>query len=214
MRTLTKVGLGLVGKLRPRPPKGDPRTRIVLPPPEKHGGLPLLDALAQRRSTRAFAPTPLPLPLLSSLLWCAWGVNRPHGERTAPSAMDCQEIDLYAALPAGAYRYDAAAHALNLAVANDVRPLTGYQDFVDDAPLDLVYVVDRARMQLVPASQRERFAAVAVGAIAQNVYLFAANSGLGTVLRALVDRAALTAALGLGPHQAVLMAQTVGFPRP
>lgn len=213
MSTLTKMALGVMGKLRPRPPKGDAATTIALPPVEQHGGLPLLDALARRRSAREFAPDALPLPLLSSLLWAAWGVNRPDGNRTAPTAVDCQEIDLYVTLPAGAYLYEATAHALHLVATADVRRVTGYQDFVDDAPLDLVYVADHARMTLIPVDQRERYACVAAGAIAQNVYLFAASAGLATVLRGWIDRAAIADALGLTHDQQVLMSQTVGFPK-
>ena len=214
MSTLTRLALGVMGKLRPRPARGDSASSIRLPPVDKHGGLPLMDAFAQRRSGRDFLPDALPLPLLSSLLWAAWGVNRPDGHRTAPSALDCQEIDLYVALPAGAYLYDATTHALHLAAASDVRRVTGYQDFVDEAPLDLVFVADHARMSLVPVSQRERFASVAAGAIAQNVYLFAASAGLSTVLRAWIDRSAIADALGLTHDQQVLLSQTVGFPKP
>jgi len=213
MSTLTRVALGVMGKLRPRPPVGDTANSIRLPPVERHGGMALMEALAQRRSRREFAPDALPLPVLSSLLWAAWGVNGPDHHRTAPSAIDCQEIDLYVALPSGAYLYDASAHALHLAAASDVRRVTGYQDFVDEAPLDLVYVADHARMTLVPVGQRERYASVAAGAIAQNVYLFAASAGLATVLRAWIDRAAIADALGLTHDQQVLLSQTVGYPK-
>lgn len=213
MSTVTKLVLGVMGKLWSRPAVGPSAQSISLPPPEKHGGLPLLDALAQRRSGRDFKPDALPLPVLSTLLWAAWGINRPEeGHRTAPSAIDCQEIDLYVALPTGAYLYDAKAHALHLAAAQDVRRVTGYQDFVDQAPLDLVFVADHARMAPVPASERERYASVAAGAIAQNVYLFAASAGLSTVIRAWIDRAALSEALALSHEQQVLLSQTVGFP--
>jgi len=212
MSTLTKLALGMMGRLRPKPPRGDAATTITLPAVDRHGGLPLMEALAQRKSMREFSPDALPLELLSSLLWAAWGVNRPDGNRTAPTAIDCQEIDLYATLPAGAYLYDATAHALQLVAATDVRRVTGYQDFVDQAPLDLVYVADYARMRPVPVDQRERYACVAAGAIAQNVYLFAASAGLATVLRAWIDRAAIADALGLSHDQQVLLSQTVGRP--
>lgn len=212
MPSLTRFALGLMGKLRARPAVGPSPQSLALPPPDRTGGLPLLDALARRRSTREFKPDALPLPLLSSLLWAAWGVNRPDGHRTAPSAIDCQEIDLYVALPSGAYLYDATTHALHLAAAADVRRVTGFQDFADDAPLDLVFVVDHSRMALVPVQERERYAHVAAGAIAQNVALFAASTGLGTVVRAWLDRAALADALQLTHDQQVLLAQTVGFP--
>jgi len=101
MNVLTKLALGMMGQLRPRPAKGDTATSIALPPPEKHGGLPLMEALARRHSSRDFANAPLPMPLLSNLLWAAYGVNRPEGGRTAPSALNAQEIDVYVALSSG-----------------------------------------------------------------------------------------------------------------
>ena len=213
MSTLTKLALGVMGQLRPKPARGDSLTSIPLPPPEKHGGLPLMEALARRRSSRDFASDALPLPLLSGLLWAAYGWNRNDGGRTAPSALNAQEIDVFVALPAGAYRYDAAAHELRLVAANDLRRVTGYQDFVDEAPMDLVYVADHARMGLVPVGQRESYASAAAGAIAQNVYLFAASNGLATVIRAWIDRAAIADALGLTHDQQVLLSQTVGYPK-
>jgi nitroreductase len=210
---LTKLALGAMGRLRPRPAQDDGTTTVALPPPERAGGMPLMDALARRRSTREFAPTVLARPLLSNLLWAAWGVNREGGGRTAPSALGEQEVDLYVALPDGAYLYDAAPHELQRVAACDVRRVTGYQDFVDDAALDLVFVADHARMRMVPAAQRESYASVAAGAIAQNVYLFAAANGLSTVLRAWIDRAAIADALGLTHDQQVLLSQTVGYPK-
>ncbi len=210
--TLTKFALGMMGRLRPRPAIGDAAASIVLPPPEASGGMPLMETLALRRSSREFAHVELPLPLLSSLLWAAWGCNRPDGGRTAPSALNAQEIDVYAALPGGAYLYDADEHALRLVAKADLRRVTGYQDFVDEAPLDLVYVADHRRMAMVPVAQRESFASVAVGAIAQNVYLFAAGNGLATVIRAWIDRDAIAEALGLAHDQQVLLSQTVGYP--
>jgi SagB-type dehydrogenase family enzyme len=210
--TLTKLALGVMGQLRPRPSRGDARATIKLPAPDKRGGLPLMQALAKRRSSREFQRKPLPLPMLSSLLWAAFGVNRRGGGRTAPSAIDAQEIDVYVALPDGAYLYDAQAHALRLVAASDLRRITGYQDFVDEAPLDLVLVADHSRMRMVPAAQRESYASAAAGAIAENVYLYAASAGLATVIRAWIDRAAIADALGLTHDQQVLLSQTVGYP--
>jgi SagB-type dehydrogenase family enzyme len=212
MTTLTKLALGVMGQLRPRPAKGDARPVIKLPTPDKRGGLPLMQALAKRRSSRAFAPKPLPLPVLSTLLWAAFGVNRRDGGRTAPSALNAQEIDVYVALPDGAYLYDARKHALQLVAASDLRRVTGYQDFVDEAPLDLVYVADHSRMRMVPVGSRESYASAAAGAIAQNVYLYAAGNGLATVIRAWIDRSAIADALGLSHDQQVLLSQTVGYP--
>jgi SagB-type dehydrogenase family enzyme len=213
MTAVGKVVLGMMGRLRPEPAIGDSTQTIVLPAVEPHGGMPLMEALAARRSSRAFSPEALPLPMLAGLLWAAFGVNRPDGGRTAPSALNAQEIDVYVAMPAGAYRYDAAKHVLTLVAATDVRRVTGYQDFVDDAPLDLVFVADHTRMGMVPAAQRASYASAAAGAIAQNVYLYAAAHGLATVIRAWIDRDAIADALGLTHDQQVLLSQTIGYPR-
>jgi SagB-type dehydrogenase family enzyme len=212
MTTLGKFALGMMGHLRPRPALGDAAPTITLPPVEASGGMPLMQALGLRRSSREFARDALPLPLLAGLLWAAFGVNRPDGGRTAPSAINAQEVDVYAALPAGAYRYDPKAHALQLVAGSDIRRVTGYQDFVDEAPLDLVFVADYTRMRMVPAASREAYAHAAAGAIAQNVYLFAAANGLATVIRAWIDRDAIANALGLGHDEQVLLSQTVGYP--
>lgn len=213
MGTLTKLALGMMGQLRPRPSRGDAIPSVLLPKPEKHGGMPLMEALAKRQSAREFESRELPAELLSSLLWAAFGVNRPDGHRTAPTAINSQEIDVFVALPQGAYLYDADAHSLQLTAGSDIRRITGYQDFVDSAPLDLVFVADYSRMALVPADRRESYASVAAGAISQNIYLFCASNGLSTVLRAWIDRDAIAGALGLTHDQHVLLSQTVGFPR-
>lgn len=213
MNTLTKLALGLMGQLRAQPPVDETAPAIELPPPRLDGGRPLMDALRRRESRREFAPRALPPQTLAELLWAAAGVNRPRlGGRTAPSAMNAQEVQLYVALPEGLYDYDPATHRLRLAQASDVRRVSGYQDFVDTAPLDLIYVADHARMKLVPAGRREAYAYAAAGAMAQNVYLYCASAGLATVIRGWFDAPALTAAMGLGPDQQVLLAQTVGRP--
>lgn len=214
MNTLTKLALGLIGQNRPRPAAGGAGPAVRLPPPRLGGGLPLMQALAARQSRREFTPEKLDEATLGDLLWSAAGVNRPqHGGRTAPSAMNAQEVLLYAAMPQGLYRYEPAAHELRLVAASDVRGVTGYQDFADDAALDLIYVADHARMALVPAAQRTAYAFAAAGAMAQNVYLFCASAGLATVVRAWFDRDALARAMALGNDEQLLLAQTVGRPR-
>src|SRR5664280_131119 len=198
MNTLTKLALGLMGELKPRPPVGDADQTIVLPAPVRSDGKPLMEALASRQSLREFAPEPLLAQTLSNLLWAAGGINRSeHGGRTAPSAMNAQEVLIYAAMAQGLFLYEPARHELRLITAKDVRRVTGNQDFVDSAPLDLIYVADHARMKLVPAAQRQPYAFVTAGAIAQNVYLYCASAGLATVLRAWFDRDALAQAMGL-----------------
>ncbi|MBI4893923.1 MAG: SagB/ThcOx family dehydrogenase [Acidobacteria bacterium] len=177
-----------------------------LPPPVTSGGKPLMEALKARQSGREFSPRKLPEQTLSNLLWAAWGVNRPEkGGRTAPSAMNRQEVDLYAVTAEGAFLYDAKKHALQAVAAGDLRALAGTQGFVKDAPLNLVLVADTAK------SGDLTYAAISAGAISQNVYLYCASEGLSTVVRASVDRPALEKALRLRPEQKILVAQTVGF---
>ncbi|MCA3243200.1 MAG: SagB/ThcOx family dehydrogenase [Rubrivivax sp.] len=215
MNTLTKLALGLIGQNRPRPAAGDGSVSMPLPPPRRDGSLPLMQALALRQSVRDFSPEPLDETTLADVLWAGAGVNRPGlGGRTAPSAMNAQEVALYVAMPQGLYRYQPEEHRLQWVLDSDVRGLTGYQDFVDDAALDLIYVAEHDRMSLVPASQRSAFAHVAAGAMAQNVYLACASAGLATVLRAWLDRDALARAMHLANDEQVLLAQTVGRPKP
>jgi len=214
MSTLTKIALSLVGHLKPDRVREYPAATLELPPAERSGGLPVLDALARRCSGREFATTPLPPQILSNLLWAAFGVNRAAtGGRTAPSAQNAQEIDIYAALAGGLYIYDPKHHALRLAAQVDARSVTGFQDFVDEAPLDLIYVADNAHMHAVSPEVRAQFSAASAGAIAQNVYLYCASAGLATVVRGWFDRTALASALELGPGEQVLLTQTVGYPR-
>jgi SagB-type dehydrogenase family enzyme len=177
--------------------------------------MPLISALSSRQSLREFAPEPLPEQVLSDLLWAAAGINRHDVDgRTAPSAMNAQEVLLYVAMPQGLYLYEPKSHALQLIVASDVRSVTGHQDFVDTAPMDLVFVADHARMKRVPVAQREAFAHATAGAMAQNVYLYCASQGLATVIRAWFDRDALARAMGLLTDHQVLLAQTVGAIKP
>lgn len=189
-----------------------PRT-LALPSPAQQGGLPLLEALKARHSSREFSRKPLPLELLSDLLWAAFGMNRPQGGgRTAPSAHDWEEIDVYVALARGTYVYRAAEHALLEVSGQDLRAATGIQPFVAQAPLDLVYVADLSRMTQASEEEKRWYSGPDAGFIAENVYLFCASAGLATVVRGMVDRAALGRALRLKPEQQIILAQTVGFP--
>jgi len=184
--------------------------QVQLPAPRMEGGMPLLQALRIRQSQRDFAPDPLPPQVLSNLLWAAWGINRPDsGKRNAPSAMNRQEMDVYVVQADGAYRYDAKAHALVLLLKEDLRGLAGTQPFVKGAPVNLIYV---SRAGGGTADDRLIYGGAQAGFISENVYLFCASEGLATVVRGSVDRAALAAALKLGPDQKIILAQTVGYP--
>lgn len=189
------------------------RKAIALPAPRTSGGKPLMQALKERRSSREFSGRPLAPEMLSGLLWAAFGVNRPETRgRTAPSAHDWEEIDVYAATADGLYVYDPNAHALTEVLARDVRAATGTQDYVAQAPVDLVYVADLSRMAQATAEDKARYSGPDAGFIAQNVYLFCASEGLTTVVRGLVDRPALARLMGLAPDQQIILAQSVGYP--
>lgn len=187
---------------------------IELPAPATSGGMPLMQALKARHSTRDFSSRKLPLQMLSNLLWAAFGVNRPvSGKRTAPSAMNRQEVDIYVAMADGLYVYDARGDKLNPVLSDDVRSATGTQSFVGEAPVNLVYVADLAKEGGSSAEEIALYTGADTGVIAQNVYLFCASEGLGVVVRGSVNRTALAKTMKLRPDQKIILAQTVGYPR-
>ncbi|HXZ49457.1 MAG TPA: SagB/ThcOx family dehydrogenase [Usitatibacter sp.] len=186
---------------------------VALPPARLDPGASLGQALERRRSMREFSPRELDLAALSALLWSACGVNRPESaHRTAPSARNWQEIDVYVVTAAGVALYDPARNELRPVAQGDHRAATGLQDFVAHAPVNLVYVADFARMPDAPTDARALYSAIDTGTIAQNVYLHCAAAGLGCVIRGLVDRDALAPVLHLRPAQRVIAAQSVGYP--
>jgi SagB-type dehydrogenase family enzyme len=172
-----------------------------------------MQALKDRHSTREFSRQKLSPQVLSNLLWAAFGVNRPDGRRTAPSAMNWQEVDIYVATEEGLYVYDAKANALNTVSTQDVRAATGTQDFVKDAPANLVYVADLAKTGRARGEEQTLYLGADTGFIAQNVYLFCASEGLAAVVRGSVDRAVLAKAMKLRPEQKIILTQTVGYPQ-
>jgi nitroreductase len=186
---------------------------IDLPPPRKASGKPLMAAFALRRSTREYSDRMLPPQVLSDLLWAAFGVNRPSGDRTAPYWRHIMVIDVYAAMANGVWFYEPKRHALLAQSRDDIRVQTGQQDFVGTAPLNLVYVAHGERMQDVSPEDRRLYASVDAGFIGQNVYLFCASEGLATVFRGAVDTAKLGKIMQLAADQFVTFAQTVGYPR-
>ena len=186
---------------------------VKLPPPQTEGGRPLMQALKDRKSTREFGPGALSPQTLSNLLWAAFGINRPDGHRTAPSALNWQEVSIYVATPEGVYLYDAGQNSLNPVLAGDYRAATGTQAFVKDAAVNLVYVSDLSKTSRASPSDAEMYTAADVGFISQNVYLFCASEGLATVVRGSVDRPALAKTLNLQPSQKIILAQSVGYPK-
>jgi len=170
-----------------------------------------MQVLKDRKSTRDFRPDKLPPQTLANLLWAGFGVNRHDGRRTAPSASNHQEIDIYVATADGLYVYDAEGNRLHAVLHDDVREKTGIQPFVGNAPVNLVYVADLAKAG-TDSAERDMDVAADTGFIAENVYLFCASEGLATVVRGSIDRRALSSAMRLRSDQRIILAQTVGYP--
>lgn len=186
---------------------------IQLPSPAMEGGKPLMQALKERKSMRAFNSEKIPAQILSNLLWAAFGINRPDGRRTAPSARNWQEVEIYVANSDGLYLWDAQKNLLLPIAAGDKRSLTGTQDYVREAAVNLIFVADYSRIG-AGGQDRDMLVGADVGFISQNVYLFCASEGLATVVRASIDRDSLARELRLKSDQKIILAQSVGYPKP
>lgn len=187
---------------------------IQLPLPQTEIGKPLMQTLKLRASSRSFDTKPLPLQELSNLLWAAYGINRPElGKRTAPSAMNWQEYDVFVVLAEAVYIYDAKSNSLAPVISGDFRALCGVQDFVKSAPLNLVYVADYSKAIRGSEDDKKLFATVDCGFMAQNVYLYCASQGLAVVVRGLIPKEKLADALKLKSEQKIILSQTVGYPK-
>ena len=188
-------------------------TPVRLPEPHRHGGRPLMDVMRDRHSVREFSSLPLSEQMLSDLIWCAFGVNRPANRgRTAPSAQNWQEIAIYVANSDGLFLFEPLGHSLTRLSVHDMRAQTSVQSYAATAPVDLIYVADFSRAQDATEEERRLYCVADTGFIAQNVYLFCASQGLATVVRGAIDRALLAATMHLEPHQRIILAQSVGYP--
>jgi SagB-type dehydrogenase family enzyme len=183
---------------------------IALPAPRTEAGMPLMQALKTRSSTREFSRKDLSLQTLSDLLWAGFGISRADGKRTAPSARNMQEIDIYVAKAAGLFRYNAKDNALELIIPEDIREATGKQDFVKTAPINLIYVADLAKTGKT-GDRTDSWVALDTGFIAENVYLFCASEGLATVVRGMFDSEKLAKTMRLKPDQKIILTQTIGY---
>jgi SagB-type dehydrogenase family enzyme len=181
-----------------------------LPKPNIHGGKPLMIALRDRRTTREIDSRELNAQQISNLLWAADGINRADGRRTAPSAMNKQEIDIYVALKSGVYLFDYQKHKLNKILADDIRSEIGGQSFFKEAPLALLFVSDYNK-SIAPDSVQKSISAINTGYISQNVYLFCASEDLATVAVGSVNIEKMTQMLHLSPKQHITLAQPVGY---
>lgn len=199
-------------------PLNIPAQDIVLPAPDKTGGKPLMQALNERQTTRSFTEENLSQHQLSDLLWAAWGINRPDlKKRTAPSARNVQEIDVYVALSGGTYIYVAESHTLKQINIKDLRKTTGSQSFVGDAALNIVYVADMEKLGKKEGEQIEDSDLLMTYSnaafIAQNIYLYCASANLGCVIRGTIPKERLATEMGLRSNQRIILAQTVGVPK-
>ncbi len=184
---------------------------IQLKAPEKKAGLSVMETLANRHSTREFSNKNLTLQELSNLLWAANGINRPEkGMRTAPSAMNAQEVDVYVCMEEGAFLYDAKSNQLQPVIQEDLRGLGGKQTFVKNAPVVLLMVSDLSKLPGGNSEQTKLMAAIDAGIVSQNISIACSGLGLITVPRASMDKEALAQKLKLKSTQLLLMNNPVG----
>lgn len=205
--------VGSVLSVRPNITSAEGVKPIQLLKPSVSSQNALLQLLGRRMSSREFSSEPLPMGVLSNILWAAFGINRPDGKRTAPSARNQQEIDIYIATGNGLYLYDAKSNLLNPILAEDIRGMTGRQSFVKDAAVNLVYVADYSRMGTSTEEEKIFYSAADTGFISENVYLYCASEGLATVVRGYIDRPALANVMKLRPEQKIILAQSIGYPK-
>ncbi|MDR1335369.1 MAG: SagB/ThcOx family dehydrogenase [Tannerella sp.] len=187
---------------------------IRLNAPDKTRGSATMKAFSDRHSDREYSPQELSLQDLSDLLWAANGVNRPDGKRTAPSALNRQEIDVYAIRADGAYLYDAQAHSLKPVARGDYRAaVAGSQDFAKTAPVCFVTVINLEKLGDPKAEHTRVIGAVDAGIVTQNINLFCAAVGLSTVPRASMNQEELRKALKLSDTQLPIMNNPTGYPK-
>lgn len=184
---------------------------ITLPQHSNLDGVTLQDALQNRHTARDFAATDLTMQQLSDLLWCANGENRKDGKRTAPSARNCQEIDIYVFMKQGVYLYNAEKHALELKIGDDKRASVGMQPFVADAPVILLFVANYDKMKGMDSEAKFFYGATDGGFVSQNVYLYCAAANLNTVVLGSIHRDKLKDMLQFNGR--AILGQPVGNPK-
>ena len=187
---------------------GDAPSVITLPSPDKTGGKPLMEVLTARKTERQFKPdAPIKPQDLSNLLYAAWGINRPDGRRTVPTAMNRQDIDVYVLFPSGVYRYDAKNNALVLWREGDLRGMAFMRPELPlSAALVLVYTGRKIDGKTSP------FTPSHAGSAYQNVYLYCASAGLASVVCAGFNHKAMTEKMDLPDDCYVLFTHCIGYP--
>lgn len=189
------------------------QTNIDLPKPKTTGGMPLMEALSKRQSLRDFdSKKELSLQMLSDLLWAANGINRPEsGKRTAPSAVNWQQIEIFVALKSGVYFFNHKTQGLELIESGDFRKDMGKQNFVGDASAVLIFVSNHDKMDSANEKALEFYSNTDCGNVSQNVYLFCASENLATVVLGMIDRDKITKILKLKETQKIILTQPVGY---
>lgn len=188
--------------------KIDPKAETVaLPAPAKTGGMPLMQALAERKTIRDYKPGELDAATLSEILYAANGVNRPDGKRTIPTAMNKQDLEVYVALPGAAYHYDAKANKLVRIDAGDFRAdLIMNKNMAKNSAAILVYASDSTKFP-----NDIKYPAIHVGEASQDVYLYCASKGLGTVSLGMYDEKGVRKVFKLDDKMTVILAQAIGL---
>ena len=185
---------------------------ITLPTPAKKGGSSTIESLWKRHSVRSFQQKDLPMQTLSNLLWAATGLNRKDGKRTNPTAMNKQEISVYAFMKKGVYLYDHKKHTLILKKEGDHRNLVAHgQNFVNDAPVSLVLVGDLSLFPNSSSSDVVTTVGIDAGIACENINIFCASAGLATVPRITMDKAGIKKLLNLSDKQIPFINNPVGF---
>ncbi|WP_101689189.1 nitroreductase family protein [Dysgonomonas massiliensis] len=186
---------------------------INLPTPVKTGGLSVMEALNKRQSTDNFKETDLTDQQLSNLLWAANGINRDNGKRTAPSALNSQDVDIYVALANGVYKYDAANLKLIFVSSEDCRKLAQSPKNSTLPPCMLYLVADGSKYPSnIPAEHTADMGRIDVGIVSQNISIFCAATGLGTRPRASMKQEELRQILKLNERQLLLLNHPIGYP--
>lgn len=173
---------------------------------------PLLEAFKLRATHRDIREEEIPMELVSSLLWSAYGINRPEeGKRVVPSAINAQEYDIYLFTREGIYLYNAEKNNLEMKVKGDYREKISQQKFFAIAPISIVMVANYDRMKKFKQTEdRDFYAAVDAGYISQNIYLFCASADLSTVACGGINRDEIHKMLDITNGRAML-AHPVGL---
>lgn len=187
---------------------------IELPKVEAKGGMPLMQALQERKSTRDFDYTKkIDNVTLSEMIWATSGINRADGKRTAGSTRNFKAVTIYVVLEDGVYSYDESKHLLTMEVEGDYRAQTGMQPFVKDAFMNVVFVGDFNKFAGMPEKDSYLMMGVDAGLMSQNLYLYCASKCIGTVVRGSIDKDAFSKLLKLPSGKKVILAQTISYPK-